>query len=338
MPNKFPMLFSITKGDKVSLLLGTNHALPIDHFDSQVKDILLGCSHFVTEQSKSDNANALLASCLRKPEDEDWYELLPEDIKLFITDKVDQYYLRVNQPSERRISMNKLSLWMAFQCICQVLMADMISPHTEEKPLCMDLQLIEIFEKKNGLVYGLEDIMDQFLRYQREANSIDDIIHICIEHKKYLGDLESYPFKNHENIQENSQFKNYELNLNSTEAAVESSLDTDTISRNYDWLKNFNKFHEKLSGTVLFGVGCMHLLGEYGLLNLLPYHGYKLKFITPQLTFVDYTYPFNFNTQCVTPFFSAIKQKLNDVAVFEQYIAINANNKCTNGALILRRN
>lgn len=129
---------------------------------------------------------------------------------------------------------------------------------------------LETFKQQYSTQYDTNDIRDIIELYNATQGSSQDNELVLDE---YRNALDLYDPKNLREWNEHQE----------------------TIARNLLWVPNFVKYHKKLKASVLFDVGDAHLYGEWGLLSLLLKAGFKIKRLTPNGTFEEYTYPFTSN-------------------------------------------
>lgn len=295
---KYPPLFALEREGKISYLLGTLHIEPLESLPKVCYDIFDKCTFYVTEEiehSDEDIAQFYLKSVVRSASSKPWVHQLPPHVATFLEERIAVYYGQHHESIHKTI--HQLKIWAAYQ-FAENGHIILISREedNEKKELAegeeltgMDNALLKHFGAKNG---GLESKFDKIPGYKIVGNTIEDL-------KRLYTAMTSEPEKNTEDEDEDrtlsSIIQSYRLGRDFYDPynVLEETNDIVTVSRTIRWLPNIIKHHYNPDENVLFGVGLMHLIGEYGLLSLLPKLGFSISQLTINGTFEPYVYPFN---------------------------------------------
>lgn len=306
---KAPMLFSVAAKGKVNYLLLTGHAISLSEFPPQCMSVIHSCTSYVTEESTEDAEKFYMEAIFRPKRSKPWIAQLSYEIINFLEKGVTKFLEITGIPLEalgpRSDLINRLHIWAAYYFV-EYGYRNLIVESTKKNEnnsnfMCMDLELIEkVFKAKP--IYGLEDLCSKIPMHINSGSTVEDIRKLYQEIKEIMSKMETdkdkLPLKSDKEDTESLEVlcDNYRQAkyLVSSKLAIEQNEDEETIDRNLRWLPKFSILHDSdaSKGSKLFGVGVCHGIGEWGLLSLLPKSGYKLKRITPNDTFEDYTYPF----------------------------------------------
>ncbi len=294
-----PLLFSLRhrthSPHKTSYLLGTLHVRPLSILPDQCMTVIESCSSFVTEQSydDADVSEYYTKAILRGENSPNWFSELSSEIADFVEKAVETYF-EYYEPDLKKPAQ-ALELWAAYHLAYQgfiIMLAagnSDISNTDHQESLPMDHELmLNVFKDGNA---GLETKMGNIPILKIKASGIQVFDELFQISKIALSTEE----QSHELEEVISNYYNGGLFYNHQNAKEENE-DSDTIDRNIRWIPNIAKHHAELPGSVLFGVGALHLIGEQGLLALLPKHGFEIARLKPDGSFQEYVYPFQSDT------------------------------------------
>lgn len=327
-----PMLFALEANEKTSYLLLTNHGICLSEFQKEVLQIINSCSFFVTEESDEDAETFYCKTIVKSSSAHNWIDDLPKDVVQFLEMAIDKSFDADHPSIRKKLHELKMwaALHFAIQGYISIILENnqANSDETDKTTIKgMDNTLVDIFANRHS---GLQNFKSRIPQMKSECSSIQVFVDLFNEYQEYCdlnSKQKSHDFRKQENKDrkeqknpqeqksqaelKNQTNRNYQeaqehenkfaiiLNnyrrgygLHSVQEATEANDDKETNERNILWLSNFIRFHNQ-EGTILFGVGASHGLGEWGLLSLLPMLGFRIKRFTPNNTFEDYTYPFH---------------------------------------------
>jgi hypothetical protein len=293
-----PMFFRLRKSGKTSYLLGSMHALSLKELPHQVLEIIETCKNMVTEKTQiQGDLDHFIQAMKRPPYSEPWADKLPYETKIWIEEVIAQGFQYFSDYLESPYKLQELEIWAAYFMISVMEPSLYNSVVNEQDTMGMDEELGLRFSSAHAL-HGLEGYMDRIPNYKLEAGNINDLID-C--HKRFLSlKLDSSEKPSDTEDAEDKRIRElggHAAAYRSGEILFDMQLarlateDTDLNHRNFNWLPKMLEYHANLRGPVLFCVGCMHLIGNTGLLSLLKRNGFDISFLGPN-DFKPYTYPF----------------------------------------------
>lgn len=294
---KCPLLFSLERKSKISYLLGTCHAMPLKSLPKACHDVFDQCTFFVTEEIDLPQEKILsyyLKSVVRSASSAPWVHQLPSHIVTFLEKRIAIYYDQHHYEPIRK-TIHQLKIWAAYQFAEDghliLLNQEECKRRNElaegERRVSMDCALIERFADKNG---GLESVFDKIPGYKLVGGTIKDLKVLYEDMTSDLEESTEYGDKTLTDLLDSYQ---QGRDLYDPYNVLEETSDKITVARTIRWLPNIIKHHHSPDEIILFGVGSTHLIGEYGLLSLLPKLGFSISRLTINGTFEPYVYPFN---------------------------------------------
>jgi hypothetical protein len=272
-----PFLFSIEKNNKTSYLFGTTHGIGYHEIPQTCVDIIRSCSDCVVESSgdADTDENFITEAILRTSEDKPWHTELPNLVFQFLKKCVEKFYASGDPEYARPVE--SLKLWAALELADQgltLLGLEIENNSTEVK--VMDFGIMENFEPSH--IHCIEDQAELIGVHYNTNATIDDILKWYKKSAPLLGEGtsdESQKIKQKDE-EDCDSYRTGNL-LNNQEVLDDINQDTSITTRNQTWLPRIEKHHKDCEGSVFFALGAGHLIGNNGLLTLLPNNGFKLK-------------------------------------------------------------
>ncbi len=255
-----------------SYIWGTYHLLSkkfIDEEKTKVNSALYQCQGIVVEVLIDPNESLKLLPYFIAPKDSILSTILSEDEYKLVA------RILKNETGLNLSSFNKLKPFNITATLLKQNNSKSLKDSKKYGNSAMDLDFIEYAKNNNLTVSPLETVEEQAsllfkssIATQKKAllTTINEINTV-----KYMQDSLYFAYKNEdvktlENILFNHQFDDYEMNS-----------DELIKNRNLNWITKLPNLFKEKSQFVAVGAG--HLLGEFGLLNLLKNKGYTIEAI-----------------------------------------------------------
>jgi uncharacterized protein YbaP (TraB family) len=269
------LLYKVTGNDlkNPSYIWGTYHLLSkkfIDKEKPKVNIALKKCKGIIVEVIIDERESLKLLPYIVAPKDSTLEKIFTESEYEFISRIFKQ---------ETKLNLSSFNKLKPFNITATILKQNNIKSINDSKKYgisAMDLDFIEYAKTNNLSIIALETVEEQAnllfkssIESQKKAllTTINEINKV-----KYLQDSLYFAYKNEDVKLLESLLNNYEYEAN------EMDMEALLKNRNLNWVKKLpNLFNEK---SQFVAVGAGHLLGEFGILNLLKKLGYQIEPIT----------------------------------------------------------
>lgn len=269
------LLYKVTGNDlkNPSYIWGTYHLLSkkfIDKEKPKVNIALKKCKGIIVEVIIDERESLKLLPYIVAPKDSTLEKIFTESEYEFISRIFKQ---------ETKLNLSSFNKLKPFNITATILKQNNIKSINDSKKYgisAMDLDFIEYAKTNNLSIIALETVEEQAnllfkssIESQKKAllTTINEINKV-----KYLQDSLYFAYKNEDVKLLESLLNNYEYEAN------EMDMEALLKNRNLNWVKKLpNLFNEK---SQFIAVGAGHLLGEFGILNLLKKLGYQIEPIT----------------------------------------------------------
>ncbi|MCA0431249.1 MAG: TraB/GumN family protein [Bacteroidetes bacterium] len=269
------LLYKVTKNDlkNPSYIWGTYHLLSkkfIDEEKPKVNTALKKCEGIIVEVEINEHENLKLLPYLVAPKD--------STIPIILTENEYELVSRILK-KETGLNLSSFNKLKPFNITAALIKQSNIKSINDSKKYgnsAMDLDFIEYANTNNLSITALETVDEQAnllfkssIASQKKAllTTINEINKV-----KYLQDSLYFAYKNEDVKLLENLLNNYEYEAN------EMDMEALLKNRNLNWVNKLPNLFKEKSQFVAVGAG--HLLGEFGILNLLKKLGYQIEPIT----------------------------------------------------------
>jgi len=261
-----PLLFKVSYEGKESLLLGSCHSISLSEFSPLVKDKLLSSKTLVLEglETFSDLSKERLKELpiLRQNRGEPWFEELSSQLQDYLVKEFEPLI----QAFHPELKVRDLEYWAAFL------------KYNSPSHFGMDYEL-QHKHFKNSEKHALETLESAMNLIRYDVPNLEVF-------RKILTQDYAYYLKTGHNYQTSPEKDKLmapyrEGDIEALKPKGDWPFKISTGARNLKWLPKIIHLH-KAKPQPLFVVGCYHLFGKKGILNLLREQGFKIQKMNDQ--------------------------------------------------------
>ncbi len=253
-------IWKITSNDNPyeSYLFGTIHMIEASKYQlpSEIDDILENVNQVIFEVDLTSDSIMTATNRLSKSHKD--YLNLSDYTDYDQIELINYFYDSIRFPIHQLVNVNPIYVQMLFYK----------SLFHNKQMLSIEMEILKRIDKTHTSILGLEG-------YNEQTNTIDSTSH----YEQVIRNL-FYSIEKRDSVRK-AFIKLFDNYVNGTLEQY-ANLGNDSIkstmlltNRNVKWVNKLDK--ELSSCNNLIAVGCMHMFGDYGLVNLLRNKGYKVE-------------------------------------------------------------